>query len=629
MKNLLPALIFAILSSTVLGQYSISDIPAELLTNSNSVVRKQEVLLTVHEIDKAVYRVTRVISILNENAIYSGNFRTHYNKFLQAKFISGSVYDENGIVQKKISRKDIKDYSAYSGSLFDENRILSYEPAISGFPFTVEYTWEINFSGFINLPDWMPVTAINQSLEHAKFLLTIPKDFGIRYREENLSDSVEITNETNQIAYKWEVKNIPALQPQIYSVPLTHVLPVVYIAPDNFSIDERPGSMKTWEDFSSWNFYLNSGRDTLPLSTQNKILELINGIDDDIIRSRIIYEYMQSRTRYVSVQLGIGGWQTIDAATVDQLGYGDCKALVNYTKALLKIAGIESYYALVNAGPDAEQVVKDLPSNQFNHAILCLPMDNDTIWLECTSQNTPFGYLGRFTGNRDALLVMEADGKLVNTTHYSDQDNFRIRSIKIDISLSGDANVIMKTKYSGILSDESYMASKLGPGDQVKWIGEYINLPGFQMKEYSFAPDNQIIPRIYSNIDFSVKSYSSATGRRLFVPLNQFSRWRQTIPMKPDLLRDIFIRNSISYNDEILLSISENLEVEVLPEKTIISSVFGEYQSEINISENSAIYKRNFILRSGTYPRILYDDLFDFLSKVSLADQAQIILIKK
>lgn len=629
MKRLCLGLILAIFSLSGFSQYSISNIPSELMTNANTVVRKQEAVLTVHDIDRATYRVTKVISILNEDAENSGNFYTYYNRFLHAKFIRGLVYDKNGAVQIKVSKRDIKDYSAYSGSMFDESRILSYVPVIREYPFTVEYTWEVNFTGIINLPDWMPVSATNQSLESASFLLTIPENYGIRYLERNFPDSAEITHESNKIAYKWEVKNMPATQPQSYSVPLTEVLPVIYIAPDIFSIDQRQGSMKTWEDFSSWNYHLNSGRDTLPVSTRNKVLELVNGIDDDLVRSRIVYEYMQSKTRYVSVQLGIGGWQTIDAGTVDQIGYGDCKALVNYTMALLKVAGIESYYALVNAGTAEIPVIKDLPSHQFNHAILCLPQGNDTLWLECTSQTAPFGYLGKFTGNRHALLVKENGGKLVNTTHYSEKDNFRNRKIEIDIHESGDAGISMKTDYSGILSDECYMASRMGPGDQGKWFGEYINLPGFQMKEFSLAPDYNIVPGINSDIGFSVRSYSSGTGRRLFVPVNQFSRWRHSISAKPDSLRDIYIRNSVDYTDDILLKIPENMEIEILPEKSVFSSVFGEYESQVIYSDSTALYKRRLTIKSGTYPHDFYDELSDFFRKVSLSDQTQIILLKK
>ena len=110
---------------------------------------------------------------------------------------------------------------------------------------------------------------------------------------------------------------------------------------------------------------------------------------------------MQKKTRYVNVSIGIGGWQPFDAATVDKTSYGDCKALSNFTKSLLSVVGIKSFYALNNAGSDANSIDRSFPSAQFNHAFVCVPLDRDTIWLECTNQRYPCGFNSDFT---DAVL---------------------------------------------------------------------------------------------------------------------------------------------------------------------------------------------------------------------------------
>ena len=131
------------------------------------------------------------------------------------------------------------------------------------------------------------------------------------------------------------------------------------------------------------------------------------------------YEYVQSKTRYVSIQEGIGGLQPFPASIVDKYGYGDCKALSNYTVALLQEVGVKSFYTKIRAGEGEPDLLLDFPAQQTNHVVVAIPNDKDTIWLECTSQTNPFGYTGSFTGDRYALMITEEGGKIARTPSFS------------------------------------------------------------------------------------------------------------------------------------------------------------------------------------------------------------------
>ena len=74
--------------------------------------------------------------------------------------------------------------------------------------------------------------------------------------------------------------------------------------------------MTSWENFGSFISDLNKGRDELPVEMKQTVANLIKGIDTKEEKVAILYQYLQKNTRYVSVQLGIGGWQTFDAKYV-------------------------------------------------------------------------------------------------------------------------------------------------------------------------------------------------------------------------------------------------------------------------------------------------------------------------
>ena len=119
---------------------------------------------------------------------------------------------------------------------------------------------------------------------------------------------------------------------------------------------------------------------------------------------------MQDRTRYIGVQVGIGGIQPIAANQVDRVGY-EIAGSDKLHKALLNVVGVKSYYVHVEAGTDDNiSLENDFASlAQGNHVILNIPNGNIDIWLECTSRTSPFGFLGDFTDDRDVLVITPED----------------------------------------------------------------------------------------------------------------------------------------------------------------------------------------------------------------------------
>ncbi len=73
------------------------------------------------------------------------------------------------------------------------------------------------------------------------------------------------------------------------------------------------GSMLSWKDFGKWYYKLSNGRDILPQDALGEIDEIIKTCSDRDEKIKKLYNYMQSRTRYVSIQLGIGSWQPFEA----------------------------------------------------------------------------------------------------------------------------------------------------------------------------------------------------------------------------------------------------------------------------------------------------------------------------
>ncbi len=139
---------------------------------------------------------------------------------------------------------------------------------------------------------------------------------------------------------------------------------------------------------------------------------------------------------------------------------------------------------LINAGDNTSFNV-DFPSTQFNHAIAAVPNEKDTLWLECTSQKNPFGYQGKFTGDRKALMITDVGANVVRTIQYRPEDNLQSRTANVNIDITGNAKARIKTTAAGIQYENGDLDWVLGNSDkQKKWIEKNTEIPNFSINAF-------------------------------------------------------------------------------------------------------------------------------------------------
>jgi len=298
-----------------------------------------------------------------------------------------------------------------------------------------------------------------------------------------------------------------------------------------------------------------------------------------------VYEWLQANTRYVSVQLGIGGWQTFPATSVAANGYGDCKALTNYCQALLKTAGIAAYSALVRA--DENDIRTEFPSQQFNHVVLCVPLKKaakaDTVWLECTSQTNPFGYMSSFTGNRHALLVTPQGGQLVRTPRYLAPDNRRERLADVYLDAQGSATASIRTRRTGLEQDGyARLAGSQNLADQKKALAESLPLANFSISKLSYVQDRRgAVPALTETLGLTLPGWASVSGKRAFLTPNLLSRWSALPAAVGERRTPIWLDNAFSYADTVRIHVPAGFKPESLPAPVQLNTTFGTYSSQV------------------------------------------------
>lgn len=624
---LLATALFAFVRLNAQGVYDVSKIPAALKINAAVVIRNEEMIYEVKDPGNAAMTYKTAVTILNKNGEDASNMMEYYNNFSNISSLKAILYDDKGNKLKDYKSSDFKDRSVVSeGTLYQDSRYKYLDFLHTSFPYTIEFSYTVDYKGITNYPTWYPASTWNYAIENSSYTFKIPETMTFKYLKSKglKTDSVKIKD---KIHYKWTCANVPAMEYEQMSMGLRNVMPWVNLAPNQFEYDDSKANIETWKNLGSWLFTLSNNGQVLPEATKAKVQSLVKGIKTPKEKVKVLYSYLQSNTRYVGVQLGIGGFKPIAAEKVSAVNYSDCKGLSNYMKALLQEAGIKSNLVVIGNGmPSLNENYASM--NQANHMILCVPLEKDTTWLECTSQYTPLGFIGNDNSNRTVLLITEEGGKLAQTPVYTPQSNYQKRKVKVDLDEEGAANIGIQTQYGNSQYEDHAGMLFIEPTEKRKRIMNSLSIPNMQIDELSYEQPDKDIAVLNEKINLRCTQLLTKGGDRLFLTLNLLNRQENTIT--PIEARKTFFGVKYGFNDEdeITYTIPKGYKVEFIPKDIIIESEFGSYTAKVIAKENTLVYTRTKTMVNRQYPPEKYNDFVAFYKKIYQADKQKGILAK-
>ncbi len=611
-------------------EYNALLIPDSLRKGAEVVKRNEEYVLTVKSPSRYSLYEKHAYTILNSAANGYARYATYYDKLSSISYVSGKLFNMMGKEIKHSKKSDWRDNSAYDGfSLLSDSRYKINEFYSAEYPYTVEYEEEDEHDGTLQFPRWMPQSTTGMSVQSSKFTIIAPDDYTVRFKQFNFIGEPVVTQKGNTKIYTWEIKNIPARKVEPASPPFSETAPAVFFAPSKFEVEGYKGDMSSWEGYGKFMYQLIKGRDVLPDEIKRKVHELTDKLKGDREKIYVLYDFLQKNTRYISIQLGIGGWQPFEASYVAEKKYGDCKALSNYMIALLKEAGIQGKYVEIYGGQSPPAFIEDFPYSQSNHVISCVPLGKDTVWLECTSQTKSPGYMGSFTGNRKAILIDETGGHIVHTPVYCAADNTQIRIMKAVADEEGNLNADIVNTYSGMQQDFPhslmYDASK---EDREKYLNEMFNLPTYKVIKSDYKEHRGIIPSVDEYLQIELNKYAIITGKRLFINPNIFGNTSERPSADTARKYDYMIDDSYRDLDSIEIKIPKGYTPESIPKDNSLQTKFGKYTSSIKVVDDKIIYYRTMEQSSGRIPAFEYNELVKFYDQVNKADRSKLVLVK-
>jgi transglutaminase-like putative cysteine protease len=246
------------------------------------------------------------------------------------------------------------------------------------------------------------------TVRRSRFLIDVPKDLALRIDERNLNFQRRESVSGSRKVYEWATNDVAWNKPEMFAPGADS---------DRVSMWLSVAGPGSWSDIGKW--YAGLAHDQLtsasPLrDTVRSITAHATTLEDSI---RAIHRWVAQDVRYVSVSLGIGGYQPRAPATVLATGFGDCKDKATLFIAALGVIGVQAYPVLLNAGGRPDRALPTIGA--FDHEIAAIKRPTGYQFVDLTSELSRFGTLPY--GDEDEFaLIVHPDGTTEEVTTPAD-----------------------------------------------------------------------------------------------------------------------------------------------------------------------------------------------------------------
>ena len=600
----------------------------QLPKNTYAIVNNATTEVVCESATSAVKKETLSITILNAKGRSMADFDCMCDKFSSLRKFSGEVIDKNGKVIRKIKRNDLG-MTEYSSGLTSDDYMYYYECQLPSYPITVRYEWEVKYKdGLIGFPTFVPQTNYNMAVAQADYSLSIPP--GVECRHMAINTSAEVKEERKAdgtTLITASLSNLHPLEKEPFGATPSERIPRILFTPTLFSFDGHKGDISSWQSYGKWQRELLIGRDELPQEAKEKVLQLTAPYSNERDKVKALYNHLAATTRYVSIQLGIGGLQPSPASEVYRTGFGDCKALSNYMAAMLKVIGIPSVYTVIST--TNKELLDDYSSaTQMNHVILQVPLKGDTLWLECTNPELPFGYVHNSIAGHQALLIRNDGGQLTQLPTYADSLNTQEKNIVVSLATDGSAEIVVNEIARLFQYESTCNFAKLDDARQKEQLRTNMNLRNAVIGKISVNEKKESSPQIEIDYTLQTNQYGNKTGNRLFIPTNVF-RQGSSLANSNERIQDVHIGYGYKDSDRIKIVVPEEYVIEAIPQDITIETELGTFTSTITQTAGAIDIIHCLYIRSGVYPKEKYTELIGLYKSIAQQYSNQIVLRKE
>ena len=484
---------------------------------------------------------------------------------------------------------------------------------------TIEYKYSINRSsgGWLDqhyyetwiFQDWVPVLK-------SEYILALPKEMDIvTYLS---SDKIKHTVE-NFNGYDvniWETKNLPEIYNETDSPPIRDLTAKIMVS-----------TILSWDELARWQNSLIDGQFDMDEKIKGTVEQLVPGAESRKEIIRRIYEYLVTEIRYLYTGEGIFGKKPHNAINIFANRYGDCKDKATLMIAMLKEAGIKSYYASLPVRGTG-QVIKSVPCPQTNHIIVYIPdsgKKETPMFVDPTSRYLPFDILPAGDQNVDALILKRPGYEFIRTPVEPPDKSTRTHSFDMKIDENGNMLCSLKLTGTGEFASTDRNTYR-APGKRPALLEKFLNsiIRGAHLIEYDFKNFENIQPPVKIECVFSAPNFARQSGDELRISSFNNFKIAQTFALKSKRHYAIYMDGMYTRKYEKIYKAPDSYQTYEIPDDISLDCGYMSFSSEYNKGKDYVKNTKTLVIKSLEIPREDYKKFRNFCIEVDRAEEREI-----
>lgn len=470
---------------------------------------------------------------------------------------------------------------------------------------------------------------MGNTVRRSRYIVDLPADVRPLLLETNLRQPRVERRVGNRRVYTWSGQDIERYESEEFAADSNGVSQSVEWALPN-----------TWERIGRW--YLGHARDreTVTDSVRSKARALVKdarSFDDSV---RALHRYVAQDIRYVSISLGIGGYQPRFPDEVMTAGFGDCKDKATLFVALMRSVGLEAYQVVLSSSGN---VTEELPSiSQFDHVIAAYrrPATDGYQYADLTAELTPLGELP-FGPQGEFGIVVRPDNRVEEVTFplTAPEENGALSRFRGELRADGSVYGEYTAESFGNQQYQLREATS-NPFDSLQTQrvrdalagGVFPGSTGSNLR-LNNGRDLQAPARLQVTVSGGRALQSTGRTALLQVPVPNMSQVGTLVtaleaakPRRLPIAASAIMGYARSA-EELELTLPEGWTVE-LPEDVVVDSPFGAYIKRYSQEGRVLRVSRQLTGKHGTFAPERISDVIAFLKAIAV-DDASVLVVRR